>query len=295
MTTLAFLGALAAIVVLILVVEVDARSPLRIHRPTGLFTWLTSGNWPAKIGGALIIIGVGALLRFAALQIDVPPLSKLVSGVIIALALGLASAFVSGRGTRRAVSLCLGGAAFGVAYLTAYSAFGLFNYVSSPSGLALLGLTSIGAGVYAVTRSALSLAVLSMIGAFLGPAFAVDDPGPAVVYGYYVGASLLTLAMISIRGWRPLIQLSFLFTLAGGIFFAWTSSYYTPQHSDVMLPMLLLLAAVHVAMPIFERSPPGTRWVERLDLIYMIALPTVVALLAAWIAPSRSELAMELL
>jgi len=295
MTTLAFLGAVAAIVVLILVLEVDARNELRIHRPTGLFTWITSGNWPAKVGGALIIVGVGALLRFAALQIDVPPMSKLISGVVIAMALGLASTFVSGGGTRRAVSLCLGGAAFGVAYLTAYSAFGLFQYVSNPSGLALLGLTSIGAGIYAVTRSALSLAVLSMIGAFLGPAFAVSDPGPAVVYGYYVGASLLTLAMVALRGWRPLIQLSFLFTLAGGIFFAWTSAYYTPQYSNVMLPMLLLLAAVHVAMPIFERSPPGTRWIERLDLGYMIALPTAVALLAAWIAPTRLHLATELM
>ena len=84
MTTLAFLGAIAAIVVLILAVEVDARSQLRIHRPTGLFTWITSGNWPAKIGAALIIIGVGALLRFAALHLNVPPVSKLISGVAIA-------------------------------------------------------------------------------------------------------------------------------------------------------------------------------------------------------------------
>ncbi len=128
-----------------------------------------SGNWPAKIGGALIIIGVGALLRFAALQIHVPPISKLLGGVVIAMALGFGSAFVSGRWHATGGPLCLGGAAFGVAYLTAYSAFGLFEYVSSPAGLALLGLTSIGAGVYAVTRSALSLAVLSMIGAFLGP------------------------------------------------------------------------------------------------------------------------------
>src|SRR5689334_17145104 len=252
MTMLAFLGAVAAIVVLILVLEVDARSQLRIHRPTGLLTWISSGNWPAKVGGALIIVGVGALLRFAALQIHAPPISKLIGGVFIALGLGFGSAFVTGGPARRAVSLCLGGAGFGVAYLTAYSAFGLFDYVSSPTGLALLGLTSVGAGVYAVTRSALSLAVLSMIGAFLGPAFAVDDPGPTVVYGYYVGASLLTLAMVALRDWRPLIHLSFLFTLAGGIFFAWTSSYYTPDHSGVMLPMLLILAAVHVAMPIIE-------------------------------------------
>ncbi|MEJ1965171.1 MAG: DUF2339 domain-containing protein [Gammaproteobacteria bacterium] len=295
MVTLAFLGAVAAIVVMVLAVEVEDRGTLRIQRPTGLITWLTSGNWPAKVGGALVIVGVGALLRFALLEIDVPPMAKLVSGIVIAAALGLASLFVGTGPSRRAVSLALGGAAFGVAYLTAYSAFGLFNYLSNPAGLALLGLTSAGAGIFATTRSALSLAVLSMIGAFLAPAFALDDPGPAIVYGYYTGASVLTLAMVAVRGWRPLIHLSFLFTLAGGIFFAWTASYYTPQHADVMLPMLLLLTAVHVAMPIVEHSPPGGRWVERLDLAYMIVLPAVVALLSVWIAPTRIDLATELM
>src|SRR5262245_64492781 len=111
MTILAFIGALAAIVILVLVLEVDARSQLRIHRPTGLLTWITSGNWPAKIGGALVIIGVGALLRFAALQIHAPPMTKLVGGIFIAMALGFGSAFVTGGAARRAVSLCLGGAA----------------------------------------------------------------------------------------------------------------------------------------------------------------------------------------
>ena len=295
MTALAFLGAVAAIMVLVLALEVDARSSLRIPRPTGLFTWITSGNWPAKVGGALVIVGVGALLRFAAIEIHVPPTSKLVAGIVIAMALGFGSAFVGGGSARRAVSLCLGGAGFGVAYLTAYSAFGLFQYLSNPAGLALLGLTSIGAGVYAVTRSALSLAVLSMVGAFLGPAFAVEDPGPGIVYGYYFGASVLTLSMVAIRGWRPLIHLSFLFTLAGGVFFAWTASYYTPQYSDVMLPMLLLLTATHVAMPIVERRAAGSLWAERLDLIYMVALPAVVSLLAVWIAPTRIGLATELM
>ena len=129
---------------------------------------------------------------------------------------------------RRAISLALGGAAFGVAYLTAYSAFALFGYLPTMQGLGLLVLTAVGAGVFAVSRSALSLAVLSMVGAFMAPAFAVEDPGPGVVYGYYVAISALTLAMVAVRGWRPLIHLSFLFTLAGSAFFAWTAGYFRP-------------------------------------------------------------------
>ncbi len=294
MTIIVFLVALAAIAGLVLVIEADGEESVRLRHPIGLLTWLTRGNWPAKVGGALVIVGLAALLRYALINIDVPATLKLAAGVVTSLALGLASMLVGGGSARRAVSLALGGAAFGVAYMTAYSAFALFHYVADPIGLAFLALTSVGAGVFAVTRSALSLAVLSMVGAFMAPAFAVGDPGPQVVYGYYLAASLLTLAMVRARGWRPLIHLSFLFTIAGGVFFAWTAKYYTAEYSDVMRPMLLLLSAVHVAMPIVERSRSPSRLIERLDVLYMIALPVVAAVVAVGISPNRLDLSTTL-
>lgn len=294
MTFLWFLVALATITLAVLAMESeDGRLPLQ--RPTGLITWLTQGNWPAKVGGALVIIGVGALLRYALLSIDVPPSVKLGSGVVLAMALGLASSMIPAEPGRRAVSLALGGAAFGVAYLTAYSAFALFGYLDNPAGIGLLGVTAAAGGAYAVTRSALSLGLLSMVGAYLAPAFALTDPGPAVVYGYYVGASLLTLAMVTLRGWHPLIHLSFLFTLAGGVFFAWTSEYYGVTHADVMLPVILVLSAVHVAMPIAERTVANDWWFQRLDLAYTLTLPAVAAVLCTLLAPDRVTLSGALL
>ena len=149
-------------------------------------------------------------------------------------------------------------------------------------------LTAVGAGVFAVSRSAVSLAVLSMVGAFMAPAFAVDDPGPRVVYGYYVAISVLTLAMVSLRGWRPLIHLSFLFTLAGSAFFAWTADYFVPANAAVMFPLLAMLVAVHVAMPLVERRWTRGTVVESLDTLYLLALPVVAALTALAIAPSRA-------
>ncbi|MEZ5566646.1 MAG: DUF2339 domain-containing protein [Gammaproteobacteria bacterium] len=294
MVTLVFFAALAAIIGIVLAIEGSTEPGARLNRPIGLITWLTSGNWPAKVGGALVIVGVGALLRYALINIDIPPQVKIIGGIVIALALGFSSMVMGKQRGGRAVSLALGGAAFGVAYLTAYSAFGIFDYVADSTGLALLGLTSIAAAVFAITRSALSLAVLSMVGAYLAPAFAITDPGPAVVYGYYIGASLLTLVMVMARGWRPLIHLSFVFTLAGGVFFGWTAEYYTTSHADVMLPALLVLSAIHVAMPVVERSNTRAYWLQQLDLLYMIALPTVAALLAVAISPGRIEFSTAL-
>jgi uncharacterized membrane protein len=281
MVALIFLSVIAAVFVAVVALEGGDASLER--RPRGLLTWIASGNWPAKVGGALLVVGVGALLRYAAINFDVP-----------ASALGFASFLTAANTQRRVISLALGGAAFGVAYLTAYSAFALFGYLPTLQGLGLLVLTAVAAGVFAVSRSALSLAVLSMVGAFMAPAFAVDDPGPQVVYGYYVAISVLTLAMVSLRGWRPLIHLSFLFTLAGSAFFAWTAGYFVPENARAMYPLLSMLVAVHVAMPLVERRAARGMVIESLDTIYLLALPVVAALTALAIAPSRADLAVQL-
>jgi Predicted membrane protein (DUF2339) len=295
MSALIFLFAVAVIFGAVLAVEARESGADQPHRPLGLIAWLTSGNWPAKVGGGLLVVGVGALLRYALINLDVPPAIKLGSGAAAAGALGLAATLTRIGHARRAVSLALGGAAFGVAYLTAYSAFALFHYCDSEVGLVLLALTSVGAGVYAITRGALSIALLAMVGAYLAPAFAISDPGPGVVYGYLAGASVLTLVMVAARGWRPLIHLSFLFTLGGGVFFAWTAKYFSPDHANVMLPMLLVLAGLHALMPIVERRSERGVWIERLDLAFLLALPSAAALSALSIAPARDALSNELL
>jgi uncharacterized membrane protein len=295
MTTLVFLACVAAIILLVQAIESDRPLQQRLaDRPAGLMTWITGGNWPAKIGAALMIVGTGALIRYALLNIEVPPNVKLAGGLLISLALGATASFVPAAAARRTLSLSLGGAAFGVAYLTAYSAFALFGYFPTPTGLALLTLVSVATGVYSLTRGAMSLAILAMAGAYLAPAFAITDPGPLVVYGYYVGAACMTFMLVAVRGWRPLIHLGFLFTLAGGAFFGWTAGYFSPAHADVMLPMLLILSALQVAMPIVEQRGSAQQWARRLDIGYMVALPVVAALLAWSIAPDSAALAASL-
>jgi uncharacterized membrane protein len=295
MTALVFLFAVAVIFGAVLGIEVRGSDPDAQRRPLGLIAWLTGGNWPAKVGGGLLVVGMGSLLRYALINLDVSPSIKLGTGVAAAGLLALAANLTRLGSARRAVSLALGGAAFGVAYLTAYSAFALFHYLQSATGIGLLALVAAGAGVYAITRGALSLAMLAMVGAFLAPAFAVDDPGPMVVYGYYAAASVLTLVMVAARGWRALIHLSFLFTLVGGVFFAWTAHYYQPAYASVMLPAVLVLAALHLLMPLVERRGAMNHWVERLDLVYLLALPAVAAFSALIVAPARVNLSNEML
>jgi hypothetical protein len=183
----------------------------------------------------------------------------------------------------------MAGAALAVAYLTAYSAYGFFHFVAEVQALGLLFMVACIATVIAVTRRALSIAVLAMIGAYIAPAFALHASGPVPVYGYYVAASSVTLVMVWQRGWRPLIHLSFLFTLAGALFFGWTQKFYAPQYYAQMQPVLLALVALHLAMPLLETpSSPVDAWgiwSRRFDRAYFLLLPLVAAILSLILAP----------
>ena len=264
-------------------------------RPMGLLTWLVSGNWPAKVGSGLLIVGVGALLRFALLNVQVAPEAKLLSGALLCVSLFAFARVIRTRYGKHGIAAALTGAAFGCAYLTAYSAYALFHYLESFAGLAALAIVATAAGVYAVWRRTQSIALLAMFGAFLAPAFAVEAPSPGLVYGYYLAVSQLVLATIAIRGWRSLIHLSFLFTLAGGVFFAWTAEFYTPAHFETMQPLLIALSLVHVIMPLLERRGAQSKWSIRFDRFYFLALPLVSAASLLWIAPSTAARTTSLL
>jgi uncharacterized membrane protein len=285
--TVAFICVVIMLFATVLFWEADSGSRGRALRPAGLLLWLIAGNWTAKLGGLLVSIGTGALLRYLMLNFNLPAHDKIIAGVAISAVLGTASAMLSSHSSRRAISLALAGASLGVAYLTAYSAYGFFHFVADLQALALLFIVAGTATVVAITRRALSIAVLAMTGAYVAPAFALELPTPLSVYGYYVGASLVTLIMVWRRGWRPLIHLSFLFTLAGALFFCWTQRFYTPSYYEQMQPLLLVLVAIHLAMPLLEssRGVAAGRWARRFDQVYFYLLPLVAATLTLLLAP----------
>lgn len=289
MTALAFILGVTCLFFALLAFETTVDSTQPRLRQSGLFTWLISGNWPAKVGAGLLIVGIGALIRYFLLAVQLPPEIKMGSGVAASALLGALSFHLRERPDRRALHLALAGTALGVAYLTAYSAYGFFGYVNNTTALSLLILVVAASGVFAVNSRAASVAVLAMLGAFISPAFTIGNPGPAVVFGYYLGASLFTFILVYLRGWRALIHLSFLFTLAGSIFFGWTREFYHPQHFATMGPLLLALVAVHLSMPLAERHAVRYAWIKRFDTGYAIALPIIAGVLMLLIAPDRQS------
>ena len=291
MTPMIFLG-LVFVIFLITYITTTERKAELLNQPSSLIHWLTTGNWPAKVGAGLMIIGFGALLRYLMLNIILAPHIKLTAGIACSLVLGLLSVWVKNQPNRKEVHLSLGGAALGVAYLTAYSAHAYFGYFDQIQSLCLFFLVAGAASAFAIVSNAMSIAILSIFGAYLAPTLVYTTHTSAeasVIYSYYLIVSLLCLFMIYIRGWRSLIHLSFLFTLAGGLFFAWTRSFYLPQYHNVMEPLLLGLITIHLAMPILENQANETKWVSFFDRGYFFLLPIVSLIVILSISPNAYE------
>lgn len=291
MTGLAFVCGIAVLFVSLFFGEALAGKQEISLRPAGLLRWAVSGNWPAKVGATLLLISTGALLRYLILTIDFPATGKLGVGILaVSILAGLSISFHDNV-KRRAIHLALGGAALGVAYLTAYSAYSFFNFISSIQALGMLFIVACAATAFALESRAQSIAILAMAGAFIAPAFALESPGVVPVYGYYVLASSLVLLMVALRGWRPLIHLSFLFTLAGALFFGWTQKFYEPTYFSQLHPLLLALVGIHLLMPLFELRDASAHdaqgvWLRRFDNSYFLLLPLVSAFLMILLAPN---------
>ena len=81
MTALAFILGIACLFFVLLAFETTVDSTQPKLRQFGLFTWLVSGNWPAKVGAGLLIIGIGALIRYFLLAVQLSPDIKIGSGI----------------------------------------------------------------------------------------------------------------------------------------------------------------------------------------------------------------------
>ena len=219
MVALSFIVAIAFIFIgLIFHENKNAKdAPLATGGVASLWSWLTQTDWPTKVGAVLLIIGVGALMRYLMLFVDVPPEIKVASGAIISVLLGIAAFSLHNMPERRALHTALAGAALGTAYMTAFGAHRFFFFLSDTNAFNILAVICAFGALYAIRRKAASIAVLSLFGAFMVPTFALHGVIPVTFLSYYLALATICLGIVWQIGWRSVMHLSILFILLGGL------------------------------------------------------------------------------
>lgn len=159
------------------------------------------GKWFAAAGAVVVVIGVGLFVKLAHDRgwLVLPPWGKCAAGAAFGAALLIAGEIIR-RWVGALASAGPSAAGLGAIFASVYAAYGVYHLLPSSQAFALLAATAaLGFGVAAVGRSA-SLAVLSLIGAYVNPIIIGDaDASPLVMPVYLFTLLCLGLAL---SAWR---------------------------------------------------------------------------------------------
>ncbi len=247
---------------------------------TAWSSWLWGGNLPVRIGVLVSLVGIAALLRYAAEQgwLAVPIEARL---ALVALAAIAALAFGwKQRLRRRAFALSIQGGSIGVLLMVVFAAYRLYGVVPVELTFVLSVLLVVGAGLLAVLQDARWLAILGMLAGFASPLIIGDGQrGPTGMFAWYAVLNLGVFGMAWWKGWPLLNRIGFSFTFIIGAL--WGYLAWDPQHYPSAQLFLLLFSALYFLIPIFEAIRSRRENAERFDALLVFSLPLVALPLQA--------------
>lgn len=253
-------------------------------------SWLTLDNWPIKLGMLLLLIGVGAGLRWMAMQgwLTVPMSVRLTGLYLLA---GAAVAFgLRQPPEKRAFGLSVQGAAIGVMLMTVYAALRLYGLIEPGPAFGLMLATVVLGVVLAVRQDAMWLALFAAGAGYFTPIWTSSGQGSHVqLFAFY---GLLTAAVTAIamfRRWRALNLLAFLCVYGVGI--AWGAQYYRPEFFDSVAPFVVGYFLAFVAIAVLYALKHGSRN-DVVDGTLVFGTPVGTAVLLAGLLDSDKQLAV---
>lgn len=199
--------------------------------------WLGGGNALTRIGIVILFFGVAFLLSHFAELVTIPIGVKV--GAVFLAGIAVTVAGVRLARDRPGYGLSLQGAGMGIAALTVFAAFHLYEIIAPGPAVALLAAIVAATIALALRGDSQALAALAVAGGFLAPfLIPADVDSPAMLFGYFAILNLVGFALAWRRTWRVLDVVGFGFTLALGI--AWGYRFYAPQHYAVVQSFLVL-------------------------------------------------------
>ncbi len=128
---------------------------------------IIGGNWLARVGALAIIIGIGFFLNLAFENNWIGETGRVILGIVSGLAFLAAGEYW--RTKYPVYSQALTGTGIAILYIAIFAAFAIYSLIDIYTGISMLLLVSVTSAVLAIRQNSVSLAVLGIIGAFLGP------------------------------------------------------------------------------------------------------------------------------
>ena len=232
--------------------------------------FFTTANTLAAVGGLILFLGVGFLLKYAVEHGIFPLELRYIAAALLGLTLLVIGWIL--RNKKRSYALLLQGCAVGVMYITIFAAARWHGLLPLPLAFGLLTALAVLSGVLAVLQDARALASFGTLGGFMAPPLTSTGGGHHVLlFSYYalLGGGIVGTAFY--KSWRELNLLGFFFTL--GIGGAWGLNYYRPELFSTTEPFLIIFFLQYLAAAILCAVRHKTDLKKLVDGTLVFGLP----------------------
>ncbi len=239
---------------------------------------LTGGNPLARIGIAMLFVGLVFLIGYAADQGYLPVEVRLLATALAGMALVVAGWLLRRRAEVYAVTLQGGGVA--VMYLTVFAAFQLYDVIAPAPAFVLLAAIAAFSAVLAIVQDAPVLAVVGVLGGFGAPVLASTGQGDHVLlFSYYAVLNAGVFGIAYFKSWRSLYLVGFVCTFViGGV---WGGLQYEPALFATTEPFLILFFALYFTIPVLATRRRTPHLTAAIDGSLVFGLPVAAFALQA--------------
>jgi len=198
----------------------------------GLLNWLKQ-DWLLKLGGFLVLIGLGWFLTYAFIHNWIGPVGQITLGVILGILLAiLGIRRIKEHSDQGGFFIVLGYSIILASILTGHHLYGFF--ISEMGTLLLIFLVAISISILSISYQMAALAIFGLVMALLAPVFVDLLPSLGILglFSYLFVVVLANLLVVYLKGWRSLSAIALV-----GVFI-----YSFPYVFEADNPELIFLA-----------------------------------------------------
>jgi len=199
-------------------------------------------RWTTWIGGLVLFLGAGLLIKYSFEQGWLGPGYRVALGCLAGLGIGIAGIrFI--RRQMRALGLGLVGVGLAILYASLYGAFGLYGLLPQTIVFGLMTAVTVAGMIVAVSFDALPIAFMAVLGGFITPIMlGSGQDSRDSLFAYLLLLDIGVLGVAFFRHWRALDVLAFAGTTL--LFGAWYARFHGAA-TFALTPTMLWLTAFY--------------------------------------------------